>query len=118
MWLGIVQGLSVFPGLSRCGFTVGMGLFCGFSRKFAVKYSFIMSIPAIIGAFFVELPQFWTSGISVGTGFIFLLGTITAAVVGFFAIQIALRLTQRVKFRYFAFYCFLAGAVGLICNLG
>ena len=118
MWIGIVQGLSVFPGLSRCGFTVGMGLFCGFSRKFAVKYSFIMSIPAIIGAFFVEFPQFWTSGILAGTGFTFLIGMIAAAVTGYFAIQLALRLTQNVKFRYFAFYCFLAGAIGLVCNLG
>lgn len=117
MWLGIVQGLSIFPGLSRCGFTVGIGLFCGFSRKFAVKYSFIMSIPAIIGAFFVEIPQFWTSGISAGTGFIFLLGMLAAAVVGFFSIQVTLRLTQRVKFRYFAIYCFLAGAVPLVWNL-
>lgn len=117
MWIGIVQGLSVFPGISRCGFTVGMGLFCGFSRKFAVKYSFIMSIPAIIGAFIAELPQFWKSGISAGTGFTFLAGMLAAAVSGYFAIQLVLRLTQSAKFRYFAVYCFLAGAVGLICNL-
>ena len=55
IWIGIFQGISVFPGLSRCGLTVGTALFCGFNRKFAVKYSFIMSIPAILGALILEL---------------------------------------------------------------
>ena len=52
MWMGICQGLSVFPGLSRLGLTMSAGLFCGLGRKFAVKYSLLMSIPAVLGAFF------------------------------------------------------------------
>ena len=48
------QGLSVFPGISRCGLTICAALFCGFSRKFALKYSFLVSIPAVLGAFFLR----------------------------------------------------------------
>lgn len=49
MWIGICQGLSVFPGLSRSGLTISAGLMSGFTRSFAVKYSYILSVPAIIG---------------------------------------------------------------------
>lgn len=49
MWIGLCQGISVFPGLSRSGLTISAGLMSGFSRTFAVKYSYILSIPAIIG---------------------------------------------------------------------
>ena len=63
MWMGICQGISVLPGLSRFGLTISAGLFCGLSRKFAVKYSLLMSIPAVIGAFFVEAGEFTAAGI-------------------------------------------------------
>ena len=55
MWIGICQGLAVFPGLSRSGLTISAGLLGGFTRTFAVKYSYILSIPAIVGALIVEL---------------------------------------------------------------
>ena len=58
MWIGICQGLSVFPGFSRSGMTISAGLMSGFSRTFAVKYSYILSIPAIIGALIMELVWF------------------------------------------------------------
>ncbi|MBQ6321733.1 MAG: undecaprenyl-diphosphate phosphatase, partial [Lachnospiraceae bacterium] len=55
--VGIAQGLSVLPGLSRSGVTIAACLFCGFERSFAVKYSFILSIPAILGAAVLEISQ-------------------------------------------------------------
>lgn len=118
MWIGICQGLSVFPGLSRCGLTMGAALFCGFSRKFAVKYSFLVSVPAIIGAFFVEVPQFAVESMSVGTGAVYILGMAASAVTGYFLIRFLLRITQTLPFKYFAFYCFLAGIVGIALNFG
>ena len=66
MWMGICQGISVLPGLSRFGLTISAGLFCGLSRKFAVKYSLLMSIPAVIGAFFVEAGEFTAVSMTVG----------------------------------------------------
>ena len=53
--VGVTQGVSVLPGLSRSGTTIVACLLCGFDRKFAVKYSFIMSMPAILGAMILEL---------------------------------------------------------------
>lgn len=116
MWIGICQGIAVFPGISRAGMTICAGLLCGYSRKFAVKYSYIISIPAVIGSFFLEIPQFTAPKMTVGLGFTYLLGMIAAGVTGYFAVHLFFRMLQRTKLRYFAFYCFLAGALALIGN--
>ena len=116
MWIGICQGISVFPGISRCGMTICAGLLCGFSRKFAVKYSYLISIPAILGSLVLELGEFAGPQMSISLGFTYIFGMIIAGVVGYFTIQFLLRNLQRGKLRYFAFYCFLAGAIALISN--
>lgn len=116
MWIGICQGLSVFPGISRCGMTVCAGLLCGFGQKFAVKYSYLISIPAIIGSLFLEISEFTTPKMTVGLGFTYILGMIVSGVVGFLVIRYLLHLLQNVKLRYFAIYSFLAGAAALIRN--
>ena len=91
------------------GLTISAGLMSGFSRTFAVKYSYILSIPAIIGAMIMELGQFGSADMTVGLGFAYVFGMIIAAVIGMFAIRTCLRLVHKGKFRYFAYYCFLAG---------
>lgn len=116
MWMGISQGLSVFPGLSRSAMTISAGLLCGLSRKFAVKYSFIMSVPAVLGALAMELDEFASPAMDVGLGFTYVLGMLAAAVTGYFTIHFLMQMIQRTKLRYFAFYCFLAGAAALIMN--
>lgn len=116
MWIGICQGISVFPGVSRCGMTLCAGLLCGFSRKFAVKYSYLISIPAVIGSLFLEFGQFGTPKMSVSLGFTYVLGMIVAGVVGYFTIRFLLQMLHHMKLRYFAFYCFAAGAIALISN--
>ena len=78
MWIGICQGLSVFPGLSRSGLTISAGLMSGFSRTFAVKYSYILSIPAIVGAMLMELGQFGSADMTIGLGFAYVFGMIIA----------------------------------------
>ena len=64
--IGIVQGIATFPGISRSGATITACLFSGFEKKFAVKYSFIMSIPAIIGAAILELKDIGSEEIAKG----------------------------------------------------
>ena len=117
LWMGICQGLSVFPGISRCGFTVGAGMFCGYSRKMAVKVSYLMSIPAVFGAFFCEIyyagaggamPVAWSSCIA---------GTVGAFIAGFIFCSTILKFLKTTKLRIFAGYCFLAGAVILIGSI-
>ena len=116
MWMGICQGISVLPGLSRFGLTISAGLFCGLSRKFAVKYSLLMSIPAVIGAFFVEAGEFTAVSMTVGKGFTYILGMIVAGVNGYLVIRFMLKLSNQVRLRYFAFYSFAAGILILAAN--
>lgn len=116
MWMGICQGISVFPGISRLGFTMSAGLFCGMSRKFAVKYSLLMSIPAVIGAFFVEMGEFTSVSMTVGRGFTYILGMLVAGIVGYLVIRFMVNLVNQLKLRYFAFYCFAAGIIVLAAN--
>lgn len=116
MWIGICQGIAVFPGLSRSGLTISAGLLGGFSRTFAVKYSYILSIPAIIGALILDLGEFASPEMSLGLGAAYVLGMILSGVVGCFVIRTMLRLVHKGKFRYFAYYCFLAGFLALVAN--
>lgn len=116
MWIGICQGLSVFPGLSRSGLTISAGLMSGFSYSFAVKYSYILSVPAIVGALIMELGQFGSAGMTVGLGFTYVLGMIISGIVGCFTIRGLLKIVHRGKFRYFAIYCFVIGLIVLVMN--
>lgn len=113
MWMGICQGISVFPGFSRSGLTISAALLCGLSRPFALKFSYIMLLPVIFGGMISEIPSFASQGISLGTGFVYLLGMIVTCIIGIFTIRFLLKLTKQVRFRYFAFYCFLAGLCAL-----
>lgn len=116
MWIGLCQGISVFPGLSRSGLTISAGLMSGFSRTFAVKYSYILSIPAIIGSLIMELGQFGSPVMTVGLGFAYVLGMIVSGVTAFFVIRYCLKLVHKGRFRVFAIYCFVIGLVTLIIN--
>lgn len=115
--VGVSQGVATLPGLSRSGVTITACLLCGFDRKFAVKYSFIMSMPAILGAMILEIKDI--GGTSLGGSEIaaYIIGMITAAVVGFFAIRIMLNLVMNRYFKYFAFYCLGVGAISVIAYL-
>lgn len=116
MWIGICQGMAVFPGLSRSGITISGCLLSGMNKNLAVKYSFLMSVPAIFGAMFLELGKFGNSGMTAGMGFSYIAGAIIAGVVGYFVIRIMLSLLRRTKLRFFAFYCFAAGFISLILH--
>ena len=116
MWIGICQGLAVFPGISRMAFTLCAALLCGYSRKFAVRFSVFMSLPAIIGAFFTEVGYFGSSEMTVGLGFSFIFAMIVSGFVGCLVIRNMTLRAQKVKLRYFAYYSFIIGAAALIIN--
>lgn len=114
--IGICQGIATFPGISRSGMTIVACLLCGLNRKFAVKYSFIMSIPAVFGAAILEFKDIPGSGITIPQFFIYLAGAVIAGAVGYLCIKAMLILVQKKKFRYFAIYCFLVGIVSIGCH--
>ena len=115
--VGVAQGLATFPGISRSGTTITACLACGFKREFAVKYSFIMSIPAILGALVLELLDFSPEMLS-GTDMVnYLAGTLVSAVVGYVCIKTMLVIVRGKKFKYFAYYCFAMGAFAVLFSI-
>ena len=116
MWIGICQGLAVFPGISRMGFTLCAALLCGYNRKFAVRFSVFMSLPAIIGAFFAEIGNFGASEMTAGLGFTYIFAMIIAGFAGCLVIRNTIAMTQNVKLRYFAYYSFIVGIITLALN--
>jgi len=112
--IGVAQGLAILPGLSRSGSTITTSLLFGFDKNFAVKYSFIMSIPAILGAVILQLKDFSMDMVSQSDLLNYLVGTIVAAAVGYFAIKTMLIVVRGKKFKYFAYYCFTIGTFALI----
>ncbi|MBQ8547436.1 MAG: undecaprenyl-diphosphate phosphatase [Lachnospiraceae bacterium] len=115
--VGVAQGIATFPGISRSGTTITACLACGFKREFAVKYSFIMSIPAILGALVLELLDFAPEMLS-GTDIVnYLAGTFVSAVVGYVCIKTMLVVVRGKKFKYFAYYCFAMGAFAVLFSI-
>lgn len=113
--VGIGQGFATLPGLSRSGTTIAACTFCGFDRKFAVKYSFILSIPAILGAAVLELKDISAETITGSTVGTYAAGMAAAAVVGYISIRFMLRIVQNKKMKYFAYYC---TAIGIFAIIG
>lgn len=112
-FIGICQGYATLPGLSRSGTTITACLLSGFCRKFAVKYSFIMSIPAVLGAVVLKLTDI-TELKAVGTDiWCYVAGMLCAAVVGYLCIKLVLVVVNRKWFTFFAAYCFLVGAASI-----
>ena len=114
--VGVAQGFATVPGLSRSGCTISAGMVRGFDRKFAVRYSFLMSLPAVLGATLLKVLDV----MELEGGFPqenlpkYLLGMVIAAVVGYFSIQLVKLLTSKGRFGVFAFYCWGAGALSLL----
>jgi undecaprenyl-diphosphatase len=109
--VGIVQGLAILPGISRSGSTISVALFLGVDRQLAGRYSFLLSIPAIIGALVLALdtPELQTTipwSIIVG-------GSVLSAVVGWLALVILLRVVDRGQLHRFAPYCWAVGVITL-----
>lgn len=93
-FIGVAQGVATLPGISRSGATIVTGMMLGFNKQLAIKYSFLMSIPAVLGAVIVELGG--NRNVVFGSADLpgYVLGTITAAVSGYFAIKFMLRLIK------------------------
>lgn len=112
--VGVAQGVGTLPGISRSGITISAGLLRGFDRSFAVRFSFLMSLPAVLGANILTLKDVIEAGtIDVSMLPVYLVGTVVAAVVGYFAIHLVNLLADKGKFGAFAWYCWAAGIISL-----
>lgn len=117
--VGVAQGVATIPGLSRSGCTISAGMARGFDRKFAVRYSFLMSLPAVLGATLLEVLDVMKleGGVPAENLPKYLLGMAVAAVVGYFSIQLVKLLASKGRFGAFAYYCWGAGALFILLNI-
>lgn len=113
LFMGLGQACAILPGLSRSGTTIAAGLVAGLNKEFAAKFSFILSIPAILGATIVQLKDI---GGALDSNFLaIILGFIAAFIAGYLAIKWVLELIEKRSLDIFAYYCWL---VGIIVFLG
>ena len=115
--IGLAQAVSLFPGLSRSGTTITVARANGLDKNFAVRYSLLMSLPAVAGSAIISLFSAIKAGIVWKYVPAYLLGTAVAAVVGIFAINLLSNLVRKGKFKVFSYYCWALGAVVLIISI-
>ena len=109
LFMGLGQACAIMPGLSRSGTTIAAGLVMGLDKEFAAKFSFILSIPAIFGAFIVQLKDIGSS--MSGDGAAIILGFVAAFISGYFAIKWLINLIQNKSLDIFSCYCWIVGII-------
>ena len=112
--VGVGQAIATVPGISRSGMTITAGCFCGYERSFAVRFSFLMSIPAILGANVLSLVDAFKDGIIWTEVPMYMVGVITAAVVGYACIRLLKLIAQKGRFGAFSYYCWAVGLLTLL----
>jgi len=113
--IGTVQGMAIIPGISRSGSTIATGIFRGIKSEDAARFSFLLSIPAILGAVVLKFSDIGTLP-SDGV-FAYSVGVAAAAVSGFFSIKVLMKIVAGKRLRFFAYYCWALGLLSLLFNL-
>ena len=114
--VGCAQAVGTLPGISRSGITISAGLLRGFDRTFAVRFSFLRSLPAVLGANILSLKDALEAGVDLEMLPIYLVGMVVSGVVGYFAIRLVNLLADKGKFGNFAYYCWVVGLGSLIAS--
>lgn len=113
-FIGIMQGAAIMPAISRSGLTISGALMRNLDREFAAKFSFLLSIPAILGAAVFQMKDIAEAG---GAGIInapIAAGTVAAAAAGYFSVRFMIVLIKKGSMKYFSYYVFAIGALVLI----
>jgi len=115
LMIGFIQGIAIMPGISRSGSTIAIAIFLGINREIASRYSFLLSIPAILGAMIISLDStIIQTDISMK---VILIGIFTAGIVGYISLKTLLHVVKKGNLYYFSPYCWLIGALSLIWSL-
>jgi len=110
--IGIAQGISIIPSISRSGATVSTGLFLGIKKEKLIKFSFLMAIPAIIGAFVME-----SKDLVFENPLALIIGSLAALIIGYFSLKLIIKIIEKGKWHYFAYYCLVLGIVILVLSI-
>lgn len=112
--VGICQGLAVFPGISRSGSTIASGLCLGLNREYAARYSFLLSIPAVIGAGLIQIKDIATLDASAS---VLLAGFISSVIFGYLSIKLLMKMIKDWSLDIFAYYCTIIGIITIILSV-
>ena len=112
--VGVGQAVATLPGVSRSGMTITAGCFVGYERRFAVRFSFLLSIPAVLGANILSVGDAVRAGINGAEVPMYLVGVVTAAVVGYLCIRLLKYVADKGRFGAFAYYCWAVGILTLV----
>ena len=114
--VGAAQAVATCPGISRSGTTITAGCFVGFDRKFAGRFSFLLSIPAILGANVLSIKDALATVVWSEVP-VYLAGVAVAAAVGYACIRLLKMIADKGKFGFFAYYCWIVGAITLVLTV-
>lgn len=114
--IGVFQGFAGLPGISRSGSTIVAGLLRGLNKEFAVKFSFLMSLPAVLGAMVLQLKDIPLKTIPTVITAPYMIGMAVSAFVGYICIKFLIRIIKQNKLHYFAYYCFAVGTLIIIMH--
>jgi len=117
IFIGIVQGLAIIPGISRSGSTLFASLLCKLDRDFAVKFVFLISIPTILGSLILELPDGIKEGLHGEPVGPVIVGVLVAFLSGLFAVKVMLKVVSNKKLKYFSYYLFAVAAAVIIYTI-
>ena len=116
--IGCCQCVATVPGLSRSGTTITAGIATGLDRSFAMRFSFLLSIPAVLGANILSIFSAVSEGFDVSLLPVYLAGMLAAVISGIGAITLMKLLSRKNKFGFFTYYCWAAGVITLVLSLG
>jgi undecaprenyl-diphosphatase len=114
LWIGLAQSLALFPGISRSGATIAGGLFRGLKREEAARFSFLLSVPTMIGAGLIALIDLFNSANAMQQIATLLTGFVAAGITGFIAIHWLLSYLQRHRLYVFSIYCLIVAMGGIV----
>ena len=116
--VGVGQAIATCPGISRSGTTICVGCFRGLERRFAVRFAFLLSIPAVLGANLLQIKDVAEAGgIDVKLLPVYIAGVAAAAVSGYLSICLVRMVANKGKFGAFAYYCWAAGAITIALSV-
>lgn len=113
-FIGVMQGAAIMPAVSRSGLTISGALMRNLDREFAAKFSFLLSIPAILGAAVFQVKDIFKTGSGNIITVPIALGTVAAAAAGYFSVRFMITLIKKGSMKYFSYYVFLIGGLVII----
>lgn len=111
--IGLAQAFAILPGISRSGSTISIGLLSGLNSREAARFSFLLSIPAILGASILEIKDMGR----IDNIWYLLIGFFVTIIIGFLSLKYLLKIIDKNKFKNFSFYCVLLGVLVIIYSL-